>query len=293
MRIIVLTILILLSVQAFSQKKSYKINNDDNTLLWEISGKGLKKPSFIFGTMHMVCKEDVNFSENLKNALADADTVYFEMDLDDPTLMLSGMKFMKMKDKTLKDLYTPEEFDRVEKYFNDSIKVPFKMMQSLKPLFLQALIYPKLMPCKNVSSVEQELMLIAKKQSKPIKGLETLEFQASVFDSIPYDVQARDLLKSIDSFGSYNIQFQKMVNDYKNQDFSNYDSLLKSSEYGSEENQAVLLDNRNINWAKQLNLILKGKPVFVAVGAAHLPGKNGIINLLRQQGYTLKPLYNK
>lgn len=275
------------------QVKELKKNKDDNSLLWEISGNGLSKPSYLFGTIHMMCKEDIVFSENLKSAFTSSSELYLEMNIDDPSTMMSGLLLMSMKDKTLKDLYTEEEYNRVKTYFNDSLKVPFAMMQKMKPLFLQALIYPKLMTCKNMSSIEQELLTIAKKDKKPIKGLETMEFQAAIFDSIPYKNQAEALLKSIDSVNNYGDEFGKMVAVYKDQNLTAMQEMFNKSDYGDEEQQAVLLDNRNVNWVHQLETIMKTNSVFIAVGAGHLPGKMGLITLLRNAGYKVRPLYNK
>jgi uncharacterized protein len=84
-------------------------SKDNNTLLWEISGKGLKQPSYMFGTFHVMCKDDIKFSKNLQTALSASKEVYFEMDLDDPTNTMGAMFFMNMKNKTLKELYTEKE----------------------------------------------------------------------------------------------------------------------------------------------------------------------------------------
>ncbi len=288
----ILTTLVVHTCEA-QQVKELKKNKDDNTLLWQISGNGLNKPSYLFGTIHMMCKEDINFSENLKNVFTSANEIYFEMDLDDASSMMSGLLLMTMKDQSLKDLYTDEEYNRVKTYFNDSLNIPFAMMQKMKPLFLQAFLYPKMMPCKNISSIEQELLALAKKDNKPIKGLETMEFQASVFDSIPYKDQAAGLLKSIDSINNYGDEFNKMVEVYKTQNLTQMQSMFNESDFENADQQAILLDNRNVKWVKELQEIMKEKVVFVAVGAGHLPGKMGVITLLRNAGYKVTPLYNK
>src|SRR5688572_23707293 len=80
-----------------SNQPSAKKNNNNNTLLWQVSGKDLKKPSYIFGTFHLMCKDDIKFSEQLKKAVAAADEIYMEMDMDDPSTMLSGLLYMNMK----------------------------------------------------------------------------------------------------------------------------------------------------------------------------------------------------
>src|SRR5215216_3400244 len=86
----------------------------ENTLLWEITGNGLKSPSYLFGTMHLLCAEDARLSINLKKAIREADRIYFEIDMDDLSQMMSAFKYVRMNDNTkLSDLLTKEEYARV------------------------------------------------------------------------------------------------------------------------------------------------------------------------------------
>lgn len=270
-----------------------KKNKNDNTLLWEVSGKNLSKPSYLFGTFHLICKDDIPFGSQLTTAVQLANTIYMEMDMDDPAMLLGGMMLMNMKgDSTLKKLYTTDEYNKVEIFFKDSLRMSMGMFQKMKPFFLMAMLYPKMLPCKTMSGVEQELMQIAKTSKKEIKGLETMAFQAAVFDSIPYTQQAKELLKTIDSLQAYRKYFDTMVNVYKTQQLKEIEKLFSKSEFGMAENQDILLDRRNKNWVVQLKPIMKKESVFVAVGAGHLIGKMGLIALLRKEGYTIRPLDN-
>ena len=270
-----------------------KTNANDNTLLWEVSGKGLSAPSYLFGTFHLLCKEDIRFSNSLKQAVNNATSVYLEMDMDDPATLFGALMLMNMKgNKKLKDLYSDDEYKRVIDYFKDSLQTPIYLFQSMKPYFLVAMLYPKMMPCKTVSGVDDEIMKLAKENKKEIKGLETMAFQASIFDSIPYEAQAKELLKAIDSMDKSRVYFDSMIVAYKNQRMNEIEVLLNNDEFGMEDNQDILLDNRNKNWVEQLKIIMKKEPVFTAVGAGHLPGKTGLIALLRKEGYTVRPLEN-
>ena len=281
------------SCNAQPKQTRLKINADDNSLLWEISGKGLKKASYLFGTFHLMCKDDIQFSEQLKTAVINSDTVYLEMDMDDPSILLGAILLMNMKDgKKLSDLYNASDYEKVSAFFKDSLHLPIGLLQRTKPFFLAAMLYPKMMPCKNVSGVEEELMKLAKSQKKEIKGLETMEFQSAVFDSIPYEEQAKELLKSIDSLSTYKSYFDTMITVYKSQRLMEIEKLFKESEFGLNDHQDILLDNRNKNWVNQLIKLMKEQSVFVGVGAGHLVGNQGLISLLRKEGYTLKPIYN-
>ncbi len=269
-------------------------NANDNTLLWEISGNQLTKPSYLFGTFHLMCKEDIHFSNGLKQAMKNTSEVYFEMDLDDISNTLGLIMFMNMKDdKTLKDLYTPAEYERIERFFKDSLGMSMLMVQRIKPNFTEAFLYPKMMPCKTASGVEEELMKIARTAKKEIKGFETIEFQASVFDSIPYKDQAKELLNTIDSINIYKRNFDTMLHVYNTQQLAAMESMFNKAEFGMDDNRELLLDNRNKNWVEQLNKILPATNIFIAVGAGHLVGEKGLISLLRKAGYTLRPLLNK
>ncbi|WP_301921410.1 TraB/GumN family protein [Ferruginibacter sp.] len=282
------------SCHAQSDSSKLLLNKDDNSLLWQVSGNGLKQPSYLFGTFHLMCKNDIHFSNQLTTAVNRAEKVYMEIDMDDPETILGGMMLMTMKDgKTLQQLYSEADYKKIRQYFTDSLKTPLPFIARIKPFFLEALLYPKMMPCKLISGVEEELMKVAKTQKKEIKGLETMEFQAAVFDSIPYEEQAKELLQSIDSMASNKKSFDTMMQVYKNQQINEIENLFSKSESGMENHQDLLLNNRNKNWLAQLKSIMKTNPVFVAVGAGHLVGKQGLIALLRKEGYMVQPLLNQ
>lgn len=289
-----LLLLCFIICSAHAQQAGLKTNADNNTLLWEVSGNGLSAPSYLFGTFHMLCKDEIKFSSALKQAVNNTAEVYMELDMDDPAVLLGGLSLMSMKGgKKLKDILTEDEYRRVETFFKDSLKSSLAMFQGMKPLLLTSLVYPKLMPCDAVTSVEEQLVKLAKENKKEVRGLETMAFQASVFDSIPYKEQADELLKTIDSLSKSKRYFDSMARAYKSQNMALLENMLTDDDFGMEGNQDVLVNKRNENWVGQLKDIMKKEAVFVAVGAGHLPGKEGLIALLRQAGYTVRPVANK
>ena len=290
---LVIAVMLVSSCKAQNHNNILKTNNNDNTLLWEISGNGLTAPSYLFGTFHLICKDDIPFGQQLKTALRSVQEIYMELDMDDPATMLGGIKLMKMRgDSTLKNLYTPGEYKKVETFFNDSLHLPLAMLQGMKPLLLSAMLYPKLLSCKTTGGVEEELQKLAKEYKKEIQGLETIAFQAAVFDSIPYTQQAKELLKTIDSLDAYKKYFTDMVKVYKNQQLDEMLKMFSNSEFGMDDNQDILLDKRNTNWVIQLKSIMKRESVFIAVGAGHLVGEMGLIALLRKEGYMVRAIEN-
>ncbi len=289
---------LLFSLLFFHQCKSQvkpdtEYNKDDNSLLWEVSGRNTTRSSYLFGTFHLMCSDDISLSVNALQAIKKVDEIYFEIDLDDLSNTLAALQFMTMKNDTiLSDLYSPLEYKRIESYFKDSLGMPMAIMKKIKPLLLQALLYPKMLACKT-SGVEEAVMKVAKVYKKEIKGLETLAFQSSVFDGIPYRQQAKELLKGVDSLGEIKKEFDSLIKIYKTQKMADIERTISSTEFGTAVNKLQLLDNRNKNWVRLLKPVLENNSLFIAVGAGHLAGTKGLINLLKQEGYILKPVQNR
>ena len=132
----------------------------------------------------------------------------------------------------------------------------------------------------------------AKKVDREIKGLETAEFQAGLFDSIPYKQQAKELLNYIDSIDKFKKSTEELVEVYKKQDLKKIEELTTKSESGLEDYLDLLVYGRNRRWIQSLNFILRTKPTLIAVGAGHLPGDQGMLSLLKKAGFVVKPIPN-
>lgn len=264
------------------------------TLLWQISGKGMESPSYVFGTMHLLCSAETMMSDSLLAALSRAKQVYFEIDMDNPGEMLGIFKFIRMKDnKKIADLLSEEEYRRVQDYFSTNKTVlPLSMMERFKPYFVAAMLSESKMPCATKTGMEELLLQQAKKEGKPISGLESIAFQASVFDSIPYAEQAKELLKTIDEAASTDSFAIRMADIYLSQDLDQIEKLTLEEEGGLSSYLELFLYGRNANWIPAMEEAMKKQPALFAVGAAHLPGEKGVLNLLKKAGYQVVPVPN-
>jgi uncharacterized protein len=290
-------LLSLAALTACTQKQD-KVAPDNNTLLWKISGNGLNKPSYLFGTIHMLCADDAMLSDNMKNIIRKADEVYFEVDLDNLMEMLAVMSKMKMKDgTTLQDLLSKEDYEKVKDYFESKGSIlPFSMLETYKPILALSTLEEGSMSCEKTAMMEQVIMEEAKESNKKIKGLESMAYQAGVLDSIPYKLQAEQLVSYINDINKNkkeDTELEEMMKAYKSQDLEKLEALLLKTDMGIGNFTEVLLYNRNRNWVAKLKDLLPEKSLLIAVGAGHLPGENGVINLLRKAGYKVTPLENK
>lgn len=270
----------------------------DKSLLWKVTGNGLNKPSYLFGTIHMLCKEDAALSDNMVKAIKNADSVYLELDMDNLVDIFGAMTKMNMRnDTTLSDLLTEEEYKKVKKLFSEkSSLIPFSMIEKYKPLLATAMLMESTMVCDEQVAMEQLVMEEAKKQGKSIEGMETTAYQMSIFDSIPYKIQAQELVRMVSEEGKEadgEKELKDMMEAYREQDIKKLGEMIAKSDGGMMQYEDILLNNRNQNWVEKMKKLMPEKSIVVAVGAGHLPGEKGVINLLRKAGFTVEPVLNK
>ena len=258
----------------------------DKGLLFEISGNNLQKPSYIFGTMHLLCEGDFEMSEEMISKILSSEILAMEMDLDDPTMAFKMMGKMKMKgDMSLSDLMPKARYDSLKSYLKDSLNLPPMMFQKTKPFLIYSLILTKLLPCKTLM-LENEIMNIGK--GKKLLGLETLDFQMGLMDKMSYQLQADYLLETLSDKKKSILEFQEMAEAYKKRDL---EILLKSidAEKGMMADfENEMLHKRNMAWIPEIKKLISEKTTFIAVGAGHLGGQKGVLQLLKNEEYTLK-----
>lgn len=265
----------------------------DNSLLWEITGNGLKKPSYVFGTIHIIGKEDFFFPQTLLDKITASDQCTFEIDMDEMSSMESMMKIIGkafMKDgKSLRDLITEKEYAEVEAHFQ-SKGLPLQMLDKMKPMLLATFASMDLGGDGGMGdskSYEMEIYAKINEQKKTSNGLETVEDQLALFDSIPYGAQAKMLMESIRSSNQENEEYKMMIALYKKQDVDELARVSVAGDQGVDGFGELFLYRRNRNWIPRMTTMMTEKSTFFAVGAGHLGGPKGVLNLLRKSGYKI------
>ena len=278
-------------------------SNDRKSLLWEVSGKGVNT-SYIYGTIHLIPKDDFLMSDATKKAFATAKRLTLEINMQDmqnPAAMMGVMnKAMMPNNKTLADVMSAEDYKVVKARF-EALGLPMMFLERIKPMFLSMLMGTdgeKLSmdgsdKSSKITSYEMEFMQMAEKDKKEMAGLETIDFQMSMFDSIPLDAQAKMLVKaSKDTNKKESNELKELVKVYMSQDI---DAMSKSLQKGDDTDMAqyenMLIVDRNAKWIPLISAQMKTKPTLFAVGAGHLGGDKGVINLLMKAGYTVKPIH--
>ncbi|OIQ17237.1 MAG: TraB/GumN family protein [Flavobacterium sp. MedPE-SWcel] len=272
---------LLVTALGFSQKL-------ENSLLWKISGNGLSEPSYLYGTMHITC--DATLDKSVHTALDATKQLYLELDMDDPSLQQKMMKTMMMANgQKMSLLASKEDFEAVDKLLLDNLGMSAKMIDNMKPSMVNMMLLPKMIDCP-MQSIEGELMKVTTEQNEEVYGLETVAAQMKALDAMPYEKQMIELVKTAKSnMVDDKEKFKKMMALYDSRDLNALMEFMKAEENKiSDDNNVALLDNRNKSWIAKIEEAAKETPTFFGVGAAHLPGENGVIKLLQKQGYKVE-----
>lgn len=281
-----LTVIItfLLTVHLKAQEKQVT-----NSLLWEVSGKGLSKPSYIYGTIHMICEPDFIIQDKTKLAFEKSEELVMEINLSDP-LELAELQKSMVSPIPLSKKLSAEQFRLLDSVLSLKTGINLQSLDQFSLLALNSFTISKTLPCTDIKLYELEFLNLAKAQNKPTRALETVKQQIEYFSKAFTD---DILVEQIINFDQYKSVFSELINAYKVEDLNKLEMILKDKRYGStEESDKWMLQIRNAEWVKKMPEMMTTKSCFFAVGAGHLPGKDGILHLLKTQGYTVKPISN-
>lgn len=278
--------------------------NANAQLLWKISGNGLEKPSYVFGTHHLAPLSIKDSIAAMPQALNETSQVYGEVvmaDMMTPAFMQEMRKNMMLPaDTTLQSLFTTQQYEQVGKVVKENLMADISMLAQLKPaVIMQQLVVilsmkylPEFNPQEQIDAYFQQQ---AQQNGKKVGGLETAQSQLDIlFNSQSLRRQAEQLFCTASDIEKTMKQSKELVNCYKVQDLDGVLRLMEEREGTSCDplpgEMEALIDNRNIAWTKKMPAIMQESPTLFVVGAGHLPGDKGVLNLLKQQGYTLEPM---
>ncbi|MBS1688433.1 MAG: TraB/GumN family protein [Bacteroidetes bacterium] len=283
----IISALSLLFNNAIAQQVAH---TNSKSLLWRISGKHMSNPSYLFGTMHIICAADYIWTDSMEKCLERADEVCFEMDMDDPSVMMAvATAMISSNGKTIKDYLTDEQYKLLAQYVEDNLHMDMSVLNQMKPVALQMLFSEKVINCDTPVSYEERIMGIAKEEKKNIVGLEEAREQIALLEKMPADTAIQEIIRAVQSKSETDTEYEKMVMLYKNQDIQGLYRLIKRSKEAGLD-MGDFLDNRNKKWIDRIVDKMDQRSVFFAVGAGHLWGDKGLISLLRKEGYVVEPV---
>jgi uncharacterized protein len=286
---------------------SYSQVPTEKTLLWEISGKDLTKSSYLFGTIHSICRDKLRIGKQQRKALDRVEQIYLEIDIDDlGTIITAAGGIRRPGNQTLQELMTPQDYRKVRNFFEKERYMPMSIASTLQPFILTSMVVGSdyyAPGCYGKTSWESMLVKASRNRKLAVFGLEEPQEQIDVFNQVPIKDQIAGLVSAIDNRATIKKEAEKGIREleavYDSQDidklhkfinkFSNTSGVQAA---GNEKFIEALLNQRNRNWIPRIGKIAQEKPTFFGVGAGHLGGQQGVIALLREAGYTVKPLFD-
>ena len=268
-------------------------------LFWKVSGNDLSKPSYLFGTHHLIEKEQIAGFDKVLAVIPQTDVVVGEMDMSNMLAMqLKMLKVIMMKDSTMNDLLNTEDYSLVDTQLKEVVGTGLDKLGKMKPAMLSALYEVKLYMKQNNTKKEPEAVDIVfqkagKKAKKKIIGLETIDQQMDIlFNSMSLKSQAESLLKAVKDKDKSLDQLKQLNEAYLSGDLKRMSDLSNSDDQMTPEEKKILIVNRNNNWIGQLKALMPKQSCFVAVGCLHLVDEVGLIQQLKSAGYTVEAVIN-
>ena len=265
--------------------------SEEASLLWKIEGNGLDEPSWLYGTQHLMCGEDFIVPDHALERLKSSDGLVLEIDLSDPAIQQQMMQLSRLPDgkRISESIHDEDTRADVEEFLTLHFGAGLEQFGGMQPIMLTTMALTAIVECEQpIKSHDIHLMQKAMGFGTDITALETVEFQFSLFDRIPLGEQVQELVSLVRNPAEERDQFRSMTELYRSQDIGGLHQLITEDEFMRAHGE-LLIDQRNRTWIPAMEEMSRGKSMFYAVGAGHLPGESGVINLLREAGYTVTP----
>ena len=263
----------------------------ESSLLWKIEGQGIPNGSYIFGSMHLIEKEYFLFPDKLEKLVKKSDQLV--MEIAGMPSQSEAMKMVMLKEGTFFDYFTKEQTDSIIQWaqaeMNLSEPAFRSTMTKMKP-FVVVQMATQMQFMGKTESYELTFEKIARENDIAIKGLETAAQQMAIFDDLTNAQQTEMVMDGIRNEDKSLELIQNMQKMYVRQNVDSLYLMIQQEGGVLSDEQASFLDSRNKNWVPQIKELIAEKKTFIAVGAGHLGGPNGVLRLLEKEGYTLTPV---
>lgn len=265
-------------------------------IFFSVSGNGLEAPSYLYGTHHLAPLSSLTSNEKAMNALASADASVTEMDMTQNMMAIQTamLPFIEApQDSTLSKVLPPEIYAKTDSLMTTYARTPLSVLENTRPAFVAtnlSVIFTMLsLPDFNpAEQLDTYVANYSKNAGHKTLALETVEQQCELlFKGISIDRQAAELAEMVSDTEKTIANMQRMNDAYLRHDLNDLFSLMEEDE---SDSLPIILDRRNQNWLAQLPDMFKEGSLFIAVGAAHLAGENGLVEGLRRLGYNVEAI---
>ena len=263
--------------------------------LWKIEGR--TNAMYLFGSIHFLKKDFYPLPQPIEDAYKQSQVVVLEVDLgemDSPEAQMKMLQSGKAAEgEALKDVLSKETYAKLEAHLTES-GLPIAVFDPLRPWMVAvALITTEIIKLgyNPEEGVDKYFYGKVKKDKKEIVPLETLDFQLGLFTSLTKQEQDAMLRETLQEISNFKKDLQGIIDAWKTGDTQALQKLMLEAMRDYPQLHKKLLLDRNKQWVDKLQkLHASGKTVFVVVGAAHLIGKDSVVDLLNAKGLKARQL---
>ncbi|WP_417658321.1 TraB/GumN family protein [Pseudidiomarina sp.] len=260
-------------------------------IFFKVSHPEQQPTSYLFGTMHMVCGVDIATPKPVLNAFERSQQLVVEVNLAEPEQQLAlQQNVLQHPADYLEQALSNAQYLQLKSLVEEELNLPFQQVSAIRPVFLSALFLQNYLECATAPLRLDEFFTVqANRTEKMIVGLESVVDQISLFDAIPLDLQVTALFELATEPNQSKQSLQQLEQAYlTGNGHEVYQLIQDQDDFG--DYQYGLLDHRNVQWFEKLPKLLASQSTFIAVGAGHLGGSNGLVALLENAGYTVTPI---
>jgi uncharacterized protein len=281
-------IIFILSV--FIQLSAY---SQTDGILWKVTGKGLSKPTYILGTIHITCNSNKIMTPLIDSLVAKTDVLATEINFTDASEI---QKIMESENElsafNINEILNPKEYALVDSVYNALLQDTLLKYntKSLMAVLSKLIMSPAIIGCTKGEVIDILVTIKAYGMAKKMVGLDGFDFQKKLLDSIPEADKKEWLLEFCKNIEKSKLEYRTLENAYLKQQAEEVYKIGFKTNPEFIKYEKLFLTDRNIKWANYLQANMKLNAYFVAVGAAHLSGNNGLVSLLKRAGYKLTPI---
>jgi uncharacterized protein len=263
--------------------------------LWRVVSRD--STVYLLGSVHLLKSGSYPLSDAMERAFGDSSKLVLEVNLDsldspDAQQMILA-KALLPEGKTLTEILSPATYQAVQQKV-EALGLDIEALKRMKPWFLSLSLVAMKMQQLGYNAqhgVDRHFFERARKAKKDVLGLETADFQLNLLDSLPAKAQEESLLQTMKELDQFETEFEEIMSAWAAGQEKQLNDLLLASFKEYPDIYEKLILERNRNWLPKIESHLQGgNKTLVVVGAAHLVGHDGVVELLKQKGYSVEQL---
>ncbi|MDG1517989.1 MAG: TraB/GumN family protein [Flavobacteriales bacterium] len=264
--------------------------SQNTSLLWEVTKEGMKDTSYLYGSIHFPQKALVNANKKLHEIKFKVDAGCFEIIISPDSMAYFSYSLMAGKGDKVNDLFSKKDAKRIFDYFSDNLEMEELMVDNFIPIGLSSFALMSFFTKDTTNAIDVLLQNDFKALGKPLLSLESIRQQVILFSQTPMEAQKKELLAVINNPDSVKKELDLLKEIYLRQDIDSLYSIVSNSASEGVFDKERMNSDRNLKMIKKMPYLMRDQSVLFCIGAAHLGGDKGLINLLRENGFQVTPI---